>query len=899
MASSPHASGSSSASWFASFKFGQPSPGGSATLAPATSTEINGRHARKASAASRSSGRSGRTVTAGAAGAAAGQDDSSSDEETANDDHAQTDVEALLWQAQMDIIGHNYRSALRKLDKAANLGSSQACLTLANLYSRGLAASSDSNVTHKLQADPSQAAHWYLKGLAIEVSKPSLRAPSIRKRAELAASDDEARQKARKARHDMARLNPDERDKAATFEAEAIETQTFEDAQAHRYANEPSSEEEAALFDQSINLETVADLAVGLTTLYRLGRIRPDRDQIWHEGYNLSQDAIRHASLYPVIQQAKDRPSARAKSKSRQPGPALLRSGSNQTKSSALPTSAKHRRSAQIHILYLLALASFASNLHHENPAIEADFSTRGRDDAAHWWRKCIEIGTQAGGAGSKLANDLLGKATRRLEILANENAVTVLPIKHASSNLAASQSPPNHVCRVLHQPHHLEHHLSPLSSPADLAEVDSASKMLGQAANQVSSSTIKQPNDLAVPLQPQHKRRSASFTLDNDEADTSMSRDSVSVTSLTQPAQRPQLSLRASTSRPILQPTLSNASITTLPPNFFSKQPIRSSTDLLGARWKVKHRLPTVELSEEQIGIPASPLLSRSGTASVFDLAALADDPSPMPTTFSRGTWPSRGLAKPRHGSFASLLSLGQTQEQNNGHKPASGPLQQLRRRASNFGSSLSLTSLSQTFDTVKGKFQDLPVNTAAGALEDALQRDQIAQFEREGWESEATEGTQSDHDEEAEDRQAVEIPSAALAVLAAKEGTEQRKQVAATTLAISLGKHTSSPRKDEMDKVLAALEAASQLNVKGSCSVCHRKGVNFPKCPKCGQTYCSRSCRISTDGGGDGRKHVCRVPQSPAPSYLSVDQTSTTPTPLNQKATPTQRGQWATTRA
>jgi len=61
------------------------------------------------------------------------------------------------------------------------------------------------------------------------------------------------------------------------------------------------------------------------------------------------------------------------------------------------------------------------------------------------------------------------------------------------------------------------------------------------------------------------------------------------------------------------------------------------------------------------------------------------------------------------------------------------------------------------------------------------------------------------------------------------------------------------------KIDPLLAALEAASRVNVKSRCAVCGKQGVNFPKCQKCGMTFCSRECRTSTVEGAAGGKHAC----------------------------------------
>ena len=67
-----------------------------------------------------------------------------------------------------------------------------------------------------------------------------------------------------------------------------------------------------------------------------------------------------------------------------------------------------------------------------------------------------------------------------------------------------------------------------------------------------------------------------------------------------------------------------------------------------------------------------------------------------------------------------------------------------------------------------------------------------------------------------------------------------------------------SETPGPLNLDPLLAALEAASRVNVKSRCAVCARQGVNFPKCQKCEMTFCSRECRMSTGQNGETR-HAC----------------------------------------
>ncbi|GJE97140.1 zinc finger MYND domain-containing protein [Phanerochaete sordida] len=53
-----------------------------------------------------------------------------------------------------------------------------------------------------------------------------------------------------------------------------------------------------------------------------------------------------------------------------------------------------------------------------------------------------------------------------------------------------------------------------------------------------------------------------------------------------------------------------------------------------------------------------------------------------------------------------------------------------------------------------------------------------------------------------------------------------------------------------------LSALERQSRLRVPAQCVACKRAGHNFPSCPTCGDSWCSRECRVAAAAGS---RHVC----------------------------------------
>lgn len=52
-------------------------------------------------------------------------------------------------------------------------------------------------------------------------------------------------------------------------------------------------------------------------------------------------------------------------------------------------------------------------------------------------------------------------------------------------------------------------------------------------------------------------------------------------------------------------------------------------------------------------------------------------------------------------------------------------------------------------------------------------------------------------------------------------------------------------------MDPLLLELERHSRVGVRTTCAACGKKGLNFPACRICRQTYCGRECRTSSAHG------------------------------------------------
>ncbi len=58
------------------------------------------------------------------------------------------------------------------------------------------------------------------------------------------------------------------------------------------------------------------------------------------------------------------------------------------------------------------------------------------------------------------------------------------------------------------------------------------------------------------------------------------------------------------------------------------------------------------------------------------------------------------------------------------------------------------------------------------------------------------------------------------------------------------------------DLHPVLARLERDSKFcKTTVKCSACGKSGVNYPRCGRCGDMWCSRECRV-----GQAKKHACR---------------------------------------
>lgn len=74
--------------------------------------------------------------------------------------------------------------------------------------------------------------------------------------------------------------------------------------------------------------------------------------------------------------------------------------------------------------------------------------------------------------------------------------------------------------------------------------------------------------------------------------------------------------------------------------------------------------------------------------------------------------------------------------------------------------------------------------------------------------------------------------------------------------TMSTALTPVTRANSGSGMNSILAEVEKTSKFRIHTTCSKCLREGLDYPKCPRCNEAWCSRECRVT------GGKHSCGSP-------------------------------------
>ena len=98
------------------------------------------------------------------------------------------------------------------------------------------------------------------------------------------------------------------------------------------------------------------------------------------------------------------------------------------------------------------------------------------------------------------------------------------------------------------------------------------------------------------------------------------------------------------------------------------------------------------------------------------------------------------------------------------------------------------------------------------------------------------------------------VKVPSRFSSTTTPHRLSPSRKPISATPTPATRTNSSSG-----MNAILAEVEQASKFRMHSTCSKCAREGLDYPKCPRCNETWCSRECRVA------GGKHSCGSPSVP----------------------------------
>ena len=688
-----------------------------------------------------------------------------------------------------------------------------------------------------IKIDNASAATWCLYGIQTEILKSSSRRPSF------ATNEDEG----------IADL---ELDRNSEYEIHYPEN-----------------------FDHVIDFETLTSLVSTLTTLYRIGVIKyntlpaplavstTDKDlnfndngkgkavqlNLWQIGAKMSTQLINHPSLQVTLPTSPTQspPTPIVPYDSPVTSHAYMHERGKISRSNTLepPTlpylpltkKTRFKRSIHIHLNYLLALYHH-SKLSNPNP-LESDIT-----EATQHWERCLEIAKLPGGTGDKEADELVIKAKKRLEHLYHHHPIS-------------NPSVPNPPAHSPHLPHpsapspHLEvsepinisittstELLNPLHPESDVAFSPHNVKQLPDG-NQ-NREFIKGELDkfsTKPTSKPSVSRTSTSKSNTSTKNDTiTKPKESKDETKVKSKREKKKFHLDGGPTTPPPSPTAhtrSQPSYATLPRNFFST--ISSPSKFLFRYSKIfptSRSSASLSLSDETVGIAASPLSSRASTTSLIaqrdlkstrsasSIASLPHLPIKRFSTLRPSALRQMSLA-----SFSNLSPPSATSalvqileadmnyqdlqlDDSDGESLADEDLQRLP------GSTSTVRVIKPSEDTI---LLDNDLVNSPTVSSDSGQ--------------DLQEGTSRDAHTVSLPR-GLNFPPLPLSVLPPPPPTPTSGRD--SPLGSTNRKRSNLPV--ELDPLLAALEAASRVNVKSRCAVCKQSGVNVSFSPNlCGITF------------------------------------------------------------
>lgn len=742
------------------------------------------------------------------------------------------------------MIQHQHSLAVKLLQRAADLGSSEACLNLGTLLAQGLQEHGDS-----ITVDEAQAANYLITGLRIECDRSPSNDP-----------------------HDGTT-------------ATSVST--------------PQMPPEKPSAKVSLDLELTAHLAHTLVSLYRRGALTPDTGSnlgkgkgtsLWDQGVKVARTLIDHPAIEPVKAhsgaQSDDLWLPAVGPPSQRP-PSDFRRSSSRVRSPqvSLTSSQQLRRSIYVAFAYLLALVAYDTTVRAKR---------HNYAEALRWWGKCIDIDNQPGGAGTREAQSLIVKARSRVDILlAAQRRAEESTQMHRLSPYSASTS--SHTGNIAEDsPTTLPFPTSTLLESPDLeGKFQQTFQVLMPKCTRRHSNTIQSIHPISNGSTPKSTDRRPQLDLHIPQA----VRPSKSKFEIISPSSGRSDSKRSSFSsnidskaiprraRTLTAPTRRGAALRLLAGSNHRAFPSSTSA---------------CHISDELVGIPRSGHRHRASLSSLFSEAELEPDCASFSSTRSR-TLSSASisslphLVSPRNGEepatrkrtnslfssfapsrphFASVLPSPSTLSEVDQEEPESEAVESL--------STILRNDLIAEQDYNDWAAEDQSSQDGEADWGDVAGPDHGAQPNHHHLmpSTAELESVSSENRQSSDELHTPPPQTRSPCVRILSPSREEARGTSPPLVEMPEAKLTLHPPKQErprkprsknsLDPTLSALEASSMLNRRVKCSTCGVKGINFREfvvglldirslifsfaaaCSKCSNVYCSRDCRLAETGCG-----------------------------------------------
>lgn len=604
-----------------------------------------------------------------------------------------------------------------------------------------------------------------------------------------------------------------------------------------------SDAEEDDIEGRCFNLERALDLTIGLTDAFRYGLIHTE-DAVWRDAALVAERALRHPVINPYAKveistapRAVGQPAVKGRELSFG-HPATNVPIESQSPHYAQPE-LKLRLTIEVHLWYLLALSKWPSD----------------RAGAEACWQKIVNVAGEDG-VGTREGNEILAKARDRLRSDVDDSWKYAKRRKNSISSSDASSS-----------------------------------------KDQIQTTRRKTAsNDGAARTQIGTQREGVALALLNQQSPIENGRRQQVPTSFGRPSnQAAKASFHFATAAEDDYPTPPSSASSPSPPHIMHTSdapptPIRSAPRRIASSASFYPRgiLPRAKSSASLATLP--PTWDGLGithavepVAGVVQAQTKASLSSPLTTTTSptdRGpTWISgsvrQGLQQFKlfTGRFTSKFTLNESKSAAHPRPTAIKALKDIIRRDDESAAPGTYWGHESDVEHLTDEHaqEPSPSSTEAEAWQRepsaSVSRPRLVHVKSSGSLRKSSRLSELQHSERPlrKNRSFVDPTSASCGprsnrtprVMLTPPTPDKLSIASDSTLAVP---KPCRPSSTAIDPVLEELERTSRVGVKTVCATCGKRGLNFPACPRCKETYCSRDCRV-TGVSGTGDKHVCRT--------------------------------------